>query len=382
MNLLRNILGEDTEEKRIKQIWKLSEKCKKVKQMKSEEATKMSLILPLISALGYDIHNEKEVIAEYYADVGTKRGERVDYAIAIDGEIKILIEAKRLGVEPRGALNQLFRYFSATTAKVGIITDGVEYLFYTDSGRKNIMDLEPYLYINMRTLDEDKLEKLLNYSKSRYNDGVIREHIAYEKLYGIISNIVNSILEEDIDGILLEYIKESIGIENINPEAVNRMIKNEIDNIVCSNERIERARKIDRYNTESGEQTELNGQSNEDRVYSVGEVSPYGKKLDYAIIFGKRHDNISYANILVETLDALNRMDRKYVESLLEDDDFYTGRYRKITRNKKETRKPRELECGGVYVESHAGSVDLIKLVEQVLIKCGLDKSNVKLKFK
>lgn len=48
--------------------------------------------MPFISALGYDVFNPTEVIPEFTADVGTKKGEKVDYAIKKDDKIIILIE--------------------------------------------------------------------------------------------------------------------------------------------------------------------------------------------------------------------------------------------------------------------------------------------------
>lgn len=50
-----------------------------------EEATKNALVLPFISILGYDIFDPTEVIPEFTADVGIKKGEKVDYAIQKDG---------------------------------------------------------------------------------------------------------------------------------------------------------------------------------------------------------------------------------------------------------------------------------------------------------
>lgn len=51
---------------------KLQQKCKDTANIETEEATKHSLILPLISALGYDIFDNNEVRPEFIADVGTK----------------------------------------------------------------------------------------------------------------------------------------------------------------------------------------------------------------------------------------------------------------------------------------------------------------------
>lgn len=47
----------------------------------TEEAAKTALVMPFIQTLGYDVFNPSEVIPEFCADVGTKKGEKVDYAI-------------------------------------------------------------------------------------------------------------------------------------------------------------------------------------------------------------------------------------------------------------------------------------------------------------
>lgn len=78
----------------------------------TEEATKNALILPFLQALGYDTFDPRIVVPEYTADVGTKKGEKVDYAIKRDGEVIILIEAKCAGTcLDSGKADQLHRYF-------------------------------------------------------------------------------------------------------------------------------------------------------------------------------------------------------------------------------------------------------------------------------
>ena len=47
-----------------------------------------------ISILGYDVFNPLEFCPEYTADVGIKKGEKVDYAILEDGKPNILIDVK------------------------------------------------------------------------------------------------------------------------------------------------------------------------------------------------------------------------------------------------------------------------------------------------
>ena len=62
---------------------------------KTEEATKHALILPFINALGYNVFDPAEVMPEFTCDVGTKKGEKIDYAILQDGKPIILFECKQ-----------------------------------------------------------------------------------------------------------------------------------------------------------------------------------------------------------------------------------------------------------------------------------------------
>lgn len=63
-------------------------------QIMTEEATKNAFVMPFIQILGYDIFNPTEVIPEYIADIGTKKGEKVDYLIKRDDEPILIIECK------------------------------------------------------------------------------------------------------------------------------------------------------------------------------------------------------------------------------------------------------------------------------------------------
>ena len=87
--------------------------------IQTEEATKNAFIMPFISTiLGYDVFNPLEVVPEFTADVGVKKGEKIDYAIMRDGEVQILIECKK-STEPLKIehASQLFRYFAVTEHK-------------------------------------------------------------------------------------------------------------------------------------------------------------------------------------------------------------------------------------------------------------------------
>ena len=100
--------------------------------METEEATKHALVMPFIyQVLGYNVFDPTEVVPEFTADVGTKKGEKVDYAIMSDGEPVMIFECKRYGSDlSADHTSQLYRYFGVTAARFGVLTNGAIYRFF------------------------------------------------------------------------------------------------------------------------------------------------------------------------------------------------------------------------------------------------------------
>lgn len=161
----------------IDKLRDLSARIPKLKQgelIKTEEGTKNALIMPFIQALGYDVFDPTEVTPELVADVGTKKGEKVDYAILKDGQAIMLFECKSFGTDLRQVhKSQLYRYFSVTSARFAILTDGAIYQFYTDMVEPNKMDAEPFFIFNLEDFREQTVEDLKAFSKSRFDIDVI-----------------------------------------------------------------------------------------------------------------------------------------------------------------------------------------------------------------
>ena len=169
------------------------ERVKKLeKSIKTEEATKTSLIMPFFSLLEYDVFNPEEFIPEYIADVGIKKGEKVDYAISINNKVTILIEAKSINENLQKHDSQLFRYFSTTTAKIAILTNGIIYKFYTDLEELNKMDITPFLEINLLDIKENDFVELKKFDKEKFD------------INTIISSASNLKYESSIEKVLLE----------------------------------------------------------------------------------------------------------------------------------------------------------------------------------
>lgn len=156
----------------IDQIKAISQQIQKLKeQILTEEATKSAFVMPFINALGYNVFNPTEVCPEFTADVPGLKGEKVDYAIIKDNNPIILIECKWCGgsLENPKHSSQLHRYFHATEAKFGVLTNGIIYRFYTDTEKSNVMDEKPFFEFNMIDFNESTINELKRFSKLTFN---------------------------------------------------------------------------------------------------------------------------------------------------------------------------------------------------------------------
>jgi hypothetical protein len=149
----------------------LAEKAAKVRGMlETEEATKNALVMPFIAALGYDVFDPSEVVPEFVADVGIKKGEKVDYVIKRCEDIVMLIEAKKVASELAiEHSSQLFRYFTVTKARIAVLTNGTVYRFFSDLEESNKMDEKPFLELNLLDLRESLIVEVSKLSKASFD---------------------------------------------------------------------------------------------------------------------------------------------------------------------------------------------------------------------
>lgn len=164
--------------------------------------------MPFIQALGYDVFNPLEVVPELDCDINKKKGEKIDYAIMKDGEPIIVIECKHWQQPLDLHKAQLSRYFVASKAKFGLLTNGIEYRFYTDLVKTNIMDESPFLSVNIENLRETQIDELKKFTKENFDIETIMSS----------ANELKYMLE------LKNCIKELV--ENPNPDFVKSLAKN------------------------------------------------------------------------------------------------------------------------------------------------------------
>lgn len=174
-------------------IFSLAERVAKLKsEVKTEEATKTSFILPFLQTLGYDVFNPAEVTPEGICDYGTKKGEKIDYTVRLNGEPVMLIECKHWSEDLEKHKAQLFRYYHVSPAKFGVLTNGIIYRFFTDLETPNKMDDKPFFEINLLDLRDSHIEKLKEFGHDQYDMNIILNSAAELKYINAIKSYIYS----------------------------------------------------------------------------------------------------------------------------------------------------------------------------------------------
>jgi hypothetical protein len=182
------------------------------------------LIKPVLEGLGYDTSDPNEVVPEFTCDFGIKQGEKVDFAIIENGKPKIIIECKHHKSSlDEVVLAQLHRYFTSSDAKLGILTNGILYRFYTDTEKPNIIDSEPFLEVDLSDPKKDVWGRLCHFSKEQYNSEKIRSMAIRLKRAAKIRNHLQSQLKAPSDS----FIKFMIGELNLYPGKITEKIINQ-----------------------------------------------------------------------------------------------------------------------------------------------------------
>jgi len=172
-------------------------------QTYTEEGTKNAFVMPFLMALGYDVFNPNEVVPEFIADIGIKKGEKIDYAIFLDKQCTMLIECKHWNHDLNLYEGQLLRYFHVSKAKFGILTNGIIYRFYSDLVDPNKMDEKPFLEFNITEIKDNQIEELKKFHKS-YFDAESIVNTASELKF---TNELKLLLQQELINPSPEYVK-------------------------------------------------------------------------------------------------------------------------------------------------------------------------------
>ena len=281
----------------------------KLEHIDSEETTKIALITPFLRILGYDTTDPSVVRAEYTADVGTKQGEKVDFAILEDGEPVIFIECKPVMNElSTDNVNQLFRYISVTDVQIGILTNGVDYKFYT-TDKDNRMDDKPFLEVNLLNITKKDIMELDKFVKDKFNvdDAVSRaDDLKYRNLIkktlikefeNPSDEFVRVIAKQIYDGVLTQNVRDKFGeiIVAVNQEFINEKVQKRLADAVEKNDI--KTQEETEQEMEEIEETDTNTTVEEKEGFYI--VKSIASENDYEQYIAMR-DQKRYCNILFD----------------------------------------------------------------------------------
>ena len=226
---------------------RLNELAKTVREHRevllTEEAAKNALVMPFLQALGYNVFNPSEVVPEFTADVGIKKGEKVDYAICNEGSVSILVECKPASSDLTiNHASQLFRYFSVTDARIAILTNGVIFKFFSDIDSPNKMDAKPFFTVDLENIRKPDFRTLANFAKGTFNIETIVAEAGNLKLQSLVAKelekefsdpseefvrlVANRVHEGRVTSSIKDHFKSLItaSINNLIREQVNKRL--------------------------------------------------------------------------------------------------------------------------------------------------------------
>lgn len=220
-----------------KEIRILSSTIESIKQLvDTEEGTKGSFILPFLQCLEYNVFNPLELKAECIADIGTKKGEKVDYVIYNEDEPIIAIECKKWTENLDNHHNQLVRYFHTTKVKIAILTNGIIYKFFSDFNEPNILDSEPFFTFNICKFTDSDLSFLNNFTKNNFNFSALKTYV--DKInyrFRVKNEIINLFTNPDKD--LITYLIKKCGYVRVTEKIYNEcepLMKEILEEILIS----------------------------------------------------------------------------------------------------------------------------------------------------
>ena len=220
-------------------ILQLAERVKSLKEsIQTEEATKNAFIMPFIQILGYDVFNPLEVVPEMDGDIVKKKGEKIDYAIMKDGSPIMLIECKHWKQDLNLHDNQLKRYYVASKAKFGVLTNGIVYRFYADLIKENIMDDVPFLEINLEKIREAQIEEVKKFCKENFDLDNILSSANELKYMSEVKKIIRSEFDEpspELVKLLTKRVYEGIVTQKVLDQftdIVKRALKSHINDVM------------------------------------------------------------------------------------------------------------------------------------------------------
>jgi predicted type IV restriction endonuclease len=220
-------------EEKIKKLG--SEIIKNRDHIKTEQATKSASVMPFFQILGYNVFDPLEFVPEYVADIGIKKGEKVDYAVLSNEEPIIIIECKNHSKELNIHSTQLQRYFYVTQARLAILTNGIIYRFYSDLVEFNKMDDKPFLEFDITNINDFEIFEIKKFQKSIFNlEEILKSAKEIQNSYEIKEILIKEFNNPSKE--FVKFIVKQISSRTLTLKILNQftpIVKKTIYQVIC-----------------------------------------------------------------------------------------------------------------------------------------------------
>lgn len=221
-----------------------------------ESNTRESLIRPFFEILGYQFLNDYQ--NEFVADMNGRKSRKVDMAFLFGNQTpSMIVECKRANISLNDKhFRQLNEYaIDLSSVKVGVVTNGINYDFYTKSG--NSLNPKPFFSFDITDYDLSDIDNLSLFEKGNLNFDKILEEAEEvyfldkfdDALYTSLKNPSNNLIKEiyhlmggkrasprinaKIKG-LINYIS----IRNVSDKMLESVSSNSANGIITTDEEI------------------------------------------------------------------------------------------------------------------------------------------------
>jgi len=166
-----------------------------------EAKAKAGIILPTLHFLGWNTFNVEEVAPEF--TVGTRS---VDYALRIEGNNRVFIEAKKAASELDDHQKQILDYSFEAGVELAVLTNGLLWWFYLPLTQGDWRNRKFYaIDIRQQELDEvaERFQGLL--SKENVRSGKAREYAEQLKVTEVKKREIEKAFPDAWDKIISEF---------------------------------------------------------------------------------------------------------------------------------------------------------------------------------
>lgn len=361
----------------------------------NEEQTKNSFVLPFFMALGYDVFDLDEFIPEYAADFGVKQGEKVDYAICINGQPIILIECKRLNTPlSSNHISQLYRYYSVTDARIGILTNGDDFWFFADSLKRNQMDQEPYLKIKLSNFDEKVKSAIEYYCRENIENIDIIEDVQVQRFRVTILEFLDKIQSGNPPSDFIDYLADKAEVKGLEKSRLAALFNSEYNKQLDINapkvvETVTRVK--DDISVLTSSTSNQNQREKYQRDKSKAVDLPLGVPLKYNAYNWAFHkpcslvidnDDItigSFADAMVEYLSWIFKNYSDHSDKLIADLAARPNSFVLTTENDGTAKAIKRIPNTQYFINTKLASKDIIKCMEKASNSLGINHSRIKI---